>query len=461
MDRPDDDALGPLYTAFQAQQPGPWARPAPTLTGDALRTLAVRATQPDMPVEARECATAVLCWYLPDPAITAHLQGLLNDLAPAVRVCAATGLGPDEPAAEATLAQWLTIEDLGARPDHEDKCAAREVLQGRMEPLFWVGAPGAFATWEQVGYRFEVHDSIWEDIVELIIVGMACVHFSPELVAFLGCSGWDSRKENLGVAIGGHRDERSFQFLLEAYAAQEDGNNDDEYTRYGLLKGLVCRGDARALPFLRTELDRQHALEGTLFDSLDLIVALEDCITALAELERNPRPPTVRRPRARRAEHWALQFRMPCAGPPPPEPPWTTPATGPAPRTTSLSGWVWQAPEVDAEDAPDGWAQVPVVATLNGYRLRWAGLDEDDACLEQLAYCTEEDTEMNWMERTPQRPFFIAGAVSPVWTAWLLEEVHRRLSYQMHRSEAERWLAWMVFELAVTHGVLAERYPGA
>lgn len=460
MERPDDDALRPLYAAYQAQQPGPWARPAPTLTGDALRTLAVRATQPDIPVEARQCATAVLCWYLPDPAITEHLRGLLNDPAPEVRVCAATGLGPDEPAAEATLAHWLTIEDLGARPDRDDRRAAREVLQGRMETLFGVGAPGAFATWQGVGERFEVHNSIWEDIIDLAIVGMACVHFSPELVAFLGCSGWDSRKENLGVAIGGHRDERSFQLLLEAYAAQEDDGFSDEWTRYGLLQALMFRGDARALPFLRTELDRQHALEGQLSYSPDLIAALERCITALAELERNPRPPTVLRPRARWTEHWALQFRMPCAGPPPPEPPWTTPATGPAPRTTSLPGWVWQAPEVDAEDAPEGWAQVPVVATLNGYRLRWAGLDEDDACLEQLAYCTEEDTEMDWMERTPQRPFFIGGAVSPLWTAWLLEEVHRRLLYRTHRSEVERWLAWMVFEHSVTHTVLAKRHPG-
>ena len=86
------------------------------------------------------------------------------------------------------------------------------------------------------------------------------------------------------------------------------------------------------------------------------------------------------------------------------------------------------------------------------------GLDASDACLEQLAYCSEEDLYQDWMDREPESPFLLDGAVNPVWTAWLLEEVHRRLGSRVPRSEVERWLAYMVFETSETHRALKARF---
>ena len=234
-----------------------------------------------------------------------------------------------------------------------------------------------------------------------------------------------------------------------------DGSYTEAWTRLGILEGLSQRGDVRALPFLRAELERQSTLDYGEHDG-DLVTAAQATIAVLEAIAAGGPPPS--REWTYSGEHWSSGFSTPRAAPEPPAAPWTAAPTCPAPATTPPAGWVWQEPRLEADDAPRGWEQAPVVATLRGFRLRWAGLDASDACLEQLAYCSEEDLYQDWMDREPESPFLLDDAVNPVWTAWLLEEVHRRLGSRVPRSEVERWLAYMVFETSETHRALKARF---
>lgn len=464
MSRLTQEERRDIQVAFKAQQPGPQKRPVPALDGNAVRALAQKALLDDKAPSARAEAVAVLAWCLPDPAVEDQLRGLMSDPHAEVRVLAAAALGLDDPEARQTLIAWVT-----SYSDHTDN--SDQGVLDRIRVILKTGAPRLFDLW--MGFRGlqplrkALNNSVDYLVFELCLLGAGSVHAGPELAEWFSHSVWsDAITENLCGLLGGHRDPETLQCLLFTWNEMEEEDFDGSCVRLRVLEALERRQEVSVLPFLEAELKRLTERE-----EQELPSPLRGAISTLRAVAegRETEPPARIYPRRlwgwddrlEKKHHWSWFYSEPYPSPLPPGAPWTSPPTGPAAPSSRAMGWRWVSPPMpDPVDAPRGWEAAPVVATLSGYRVRWAGGDPTGASVRDLEHCSEERMDLDLLDEAPGVPFLLEGRVLGVWSGWMLGVVQTALDTSAPRSEVERWLSWLVAVHTAPHRAVRQHVEG-
>lgn len=129
------------------------------------------------------------------------------------------------------------------------------------------------------------------------------------------------------------------------------------------------------------------------------------------------------------------------------------------PSRTRAPVWRWTTRIRCPRRLGQDWSALPVVATLGGRKVRWAGplVDANRALLlsdksEQTAFDPDWGVAC-WPTASFAQP---DGGVSPAWAEALLQAAET-LSVR-HRTPAEEWLSWLCFSLSGPHRVLKQRW---